>query len=503
MLRDPLEIGGTAIDFTGLQPTSNPVLVPPVEVPVAPAACVSGPGPDPTAGTLQFSAASYSIGEFAAATPTVTVTRSGGSSGAVTATFTTSDGTALAGADYTAVNVSVFFADGDATQRVVEVPIVVDAIVEPNKTVNLTLSQPGGCAALGAQTTAVLTILDDDKPPPLSLPTGIDTSFGSAGKATLERFGGDRSSMALQADGKIVMVGGTFVDFILARFNADGSIDRCFGIDGKVTTDMGSGLRQEEALAVAIQSDGKIIVVGYAAIDATPPAPNLPSTFAIARYNSDGTLDTGFGTGGRVSGNVNGLARTVAIQPDGKIVLAGDFEIELPDGTFASDIVVARFNANGSLDLPFGTSGTGHAAAQRRDRRQRHAAVRQQPAGVQPHRRRPLQRERYARCELRHRRQAHPGRRRGWRRAGAAARWQAGPGGNAGASDRSGQRAHLAGASQWRRQSGHGLRQRRRGEHGTERERFCRRHRPTAQWQARGGRHARLLVERELHRRAL
>ena len=362
MLRDPLEIGGTAIDFTGLQPTSNPVLVPPVEVPVAPAACVSGPGPDPAAGTLQFSAASYSIGEFAAATPTVTVTRSGGSSGAVTATFTTSDGTALAGADYTAVNVSVFFADGDATQRVVEVPIVVDAIVEPNKTVNLMLSQPGGCAALGAQTTAVLTILDDDKPPPISLPAGIDTGFGIAGKATLEGFGGDRSGMALQADGKIVMVGGTFVDFILARFNADGSIDRSFGIDGKVTTDMGSGLRQEEALAVAIQSDGKIIVVGYAAIDATPPAPNLPSTFAIARYNSDGTLDTGFGTGGRVSGNVNGLARTVAIQPDGKIVLAGDFEIELPDGTFASDIVVARFNANGSLDLPFGTSGTGQVA---------------------------------------------------------------------------------------------------------------------------------------------
>ena len=72
----------------------------------------------------------------------------------------------------------------------------------------------------------------------------------------------------------------------------------------------------------------------------------------IARVNSDGTLDTGFGTGGRVSGNVNGLARAVAIQPDGKIVLAGDFEIELANGTFASDIVVARFNAHGSLDLP-------------------------------------------------------------------------------------------------------------------------------------------------------
>ena len=125
---------------------------------------------------------------------------------------------------------------------------------------------------------------------------------------------------------------------------------------------MGSGLRQEEALAVAIQSDGKIVVVGQAAIDATPPAPDLPATFAIARYNSDGSLDTGFGTGGRVSGSVNGIARAVAIQPDGKIVLAGDFELELSNGVFASDIVVARFNANGSLDLPFGTSGTGQVA---------------------------------------------------------------------------------------------------------------------------------------------
>ena len=516
-LRDPLEIGGTTVSFTGLQPTADPLLQPPAEVPVAPAACVPGPGPDPAAGTLQFSAASYAIGEFAGATPTVRVTRSGGSRGAVTATFTTSDGSAVAGADYTAVNVSVFFADGDATPRAVEVPIVVDRIVEPDKTVNLTLSQPGGCAALGTQTTAVLTILDDDPPPLATIPTGIDNTFGTAGKATLERFGGDRSGMALQADGKIVMVGGTFVDFILARFNADGSVDRSFGIDGKVTTDMGSGLRQEEALAVAIQSDGKIVVVGQAAIDATPPAPDLPATFAIARYNSDGSLDAGFGTGGRVSGSVNGIARAVAIQPDGKIVLAGDFELELSNGVFVSDIVVARFNADGSLDLPFGTSGTGQvatdigggreqrpqpgAAAQRRDRRQRHAAVR--PAGVRPHRRRSLQRQRHARPELRQWRQADAGRSRRRPGAGAAGRRQAGAGGDDRASDRSGDGALRARASQWRRQPRPGLRQRRHGEHGTERERRCPRDRTAGRRQAGGRRHACVLAESELRRRAL
>ncbi len=200
-------------------------------------------------------------------------------------------------------------------------------------------------------------------PPPTSTATsGLDPTFGSAGKATLQAFGGDRSGMALQADGKIVMVGGTFTDFILARFNADGSIDRSFGIDGKVTTDMGSGLRQEEALAVAIQSDGKIVVAGYTAIDATPPAQDPSETFALARYNSDGNLDTSFGVGGRVSNNVNGRAQALAIQPDGKIVAAGEFNFDSTNGSDFADFTLARFNANGSLDLPFASSGTGQLA---------------------------------------------------------------------------------------------------------------------------------------------
>ncbi|HSW27801.1 MAG TPA: hypothetical protein VLJ62_33920, partial [Burkholderiaceae bacterium] len=150
--------------------------------------------------------------------------------------------------------------------------------------------------------------------------------------------------------------------FILARFNADGSIDRSFGIDGKVTTDMGSGLRQEEALAVAIQSDGKIVVAGHTAIDATPPARDPSPTFALARYNSDGSLDTTFGSGGKVSDNVNGQAYAVAIQGDGKIVVAGEFSFDSINGSDFSDFTVARFNPNGTLDLAFGGSGTGQVA---------------------------------------------------------------------------------------------------------------------------------------------
>jgi uncharacterized delta-60 repeat protein len=360
-VRDPAKASGGAMEFTGLLPVEDSLPVPPVPRPAP--GC--GTGPDAAAGVLQFSAPTYALLEarFGALNASgIFVTRTGGSQGAVSATFTAGGGTAVNGVHYTPLTTTVHFGDGDTEARLVKLELLQNTVNEPDTTLNLALSAPGGCATLGALATAVLTILDDDRMPPPPLPSGLDPTFGVGGKATLERFGGDRSGMALQADGKLVMVGGTFTDFILARFNADGSVDRSFGVEGKVTTDMGSGLRQEEALAVAIQPDGKIVVAGHTAIEAAPPARDLPSTFAVARYNSDGSLDTSFGTSGKVSGNVNGIARAVAIQPDGKIVLAGEFELRLSNGAFGSDFAVARFNTNGSLDLPFGSSGTGQVA---------------------------------------------------------------------------------------------------------------------------------------------
>ena len=367
-LRDPQKIGGQALRMTGLEATNNPLPLP-TEQP-APIACSTGP--DPAAGVLQFSAASYTALE---ATGTrgardITVTRTQGSKGAVSVNFSAGGGTAVSGVDYDAPAIRVRFSDGDTTPRRVSLNVLLsNSIVEPDKTVNLTLSNPGGCATLGQQSAALLTIKDDDRPPPPPPPSGLlDTTFGNAGKATsteingdrLTAFGGDRSAMALQADGKIVMVGGTFTDFILARFNADGSLDTDFGSGGgKVITDMGGGNRQEEALGVAIQPDGKIVVVGHTAIPTTPPNPILPPTFAIARYNANGSLDTSFGSGGKVSGNVNGIAYAVAIQGDGKIVVAGEVSFPTSGGQNFSDIVVARFNANGNLDTSFGADVTG------------------------------------------------------------------------------------------------------------------------------------------------
>ena len=158
-----MTVGGTTVTTTGLTPIATPLpLVEPVEPVAEPAPCVPGPGPDPAAGLIQFSAATFTQAE-ASTTPTIAVSRTGGSVGAVTATFSTGGGTAVAGVDYTATASTIYFADGDAAERNVEIPIIQDLLsAEPDKTVNLTLSQPGGCAALGSRTTAVLTIRDDD-----------------------------------------------------------------------------------------------------------------------------------------------------------------------------------------------------------------------------------------------------------------------------------------------------------------------------------------------------
>src|SRR5262245_62481629 len=132
---------------------------------------------------------------------------------------------------------------------------------------------------------------------------------------------------------------------------AAGDLDPTFGIGGMVTTDLGRST--DLANAVAAQTDGKLVVVGQTYKN------NDFSTedFAVARYNTDGTLDTTFGSRGRVRTDFPGLAAVpsaVVIQPDGKIVVAGG---AFPLFTFLGDFKLVRYNSNGSLDTSFGDGG--------------------------------------------------------------------------------------------------------------------------------------------------
>ena len=125
-----------------------------------------------------------------------------------------------------------------------------------------------------------------------------------------------------------------------------GDLDTSFGDDGKVITDFGDG--GEEATDVVLQPDGKIVVAGVAS------SFEIGGLFALARYLPNGTLDTTFGGDGRVTTDVGGgTAHAVALQPDGKIVLAG----VAPSPSTGSDFALARYLPNGTLDTTFGGDG--------------------------------------------------------------------------------------------------------------------------------------------------
>ena len=163
-------------------------------------------------------------------------------------------------------------------------------------------------------------------------------------------------AVAIQADGKIVAAGGgsipggVSVDFALARYNADGSLDPTFGAGGKVVTNL---YATEYANGVAIQADGKIIAVG-----ATTATSGLNGyEFAVARYNPNGSLDTSFGGVGYVITPFTSTldtAQSVLIQPDGKIVAAGVANAGSPS---TQDLALARYSPDGSLDASFDGDG--------------------------------------------------------------------------------------------------------------------------------------------------
>jgi uncharacterized delta-60 repeat protein len=198
-----------------------------------------------------------------------------------------------------------------------------------------------------------------------------DVTFGVGGKVTTDFYGLHENvgALAIQSDGKIVAAGlvyqsglATSSDFGLVRFNPNGSLDTAFGIDGKATTDfLGWG---DAARAVAIQSDGKTVAAGMMVVppSRTPYSGLRSGRGALVRYNNDGSLDTTFGTGGKVITEIMGTSEVnaLSIQSDGKIIAAGrslsvnDNFLPGPNG---ADFGLVRYNEDGSLDMTFGAQG--------------------------------------------------------------------------------------------------------------------------------------------------
>ncbi|MBS1793427.1 MAG: VCBS repeat-containing protein [Acidobacteria bacterium] len=181
-----------------------------------------------------------------------------------------------------------------------------------------------------------------------SVAGSLDKLFDADGRVTVSNGSSSLGrGIAVQPDGKIVVVGQSNFDFFVARLNPNGSLDTTFDGDGKVTTDFALG--PDDAMSVEILADGKILVSGSANLAATG------QDFAIARYNPNGSLDTTFDGDGKATVDFGSLtiesAMNILIQSDGKYVLAGRTI------SAGQDYAAARLNTNGSLDTSFDTDG--------------------------------------------------------------------------------------------------------------------------------------------------
>ena len=179
----------------------------------------------------------------------------------------------------------------------------------------------------------------------------LDKSFNGNGKVITAAapFDNKINALALQPDGKIIAAGysfdGKYSQFTLARYTQNGSTDLSFGLDGIVSFSIGENA---EARSILIQSDGKILVSGFS-------NNGNNNDFAIARLNSDGTLDQQFGENGisiTSFGTANSEITSSVLQPDGKIIVAGnstDHDL--------SNFALVRYSSNGTIDNSFGHNG--------------------------------------------------------------------------------------------------------------------------------------------------
>ena len=184
----------------------------------------------------------------------------------------------------------------------------------------------------------------------------LDPSFGNVGLMTTKVLQiNETNGVAVQPDGKVVLAGGSFTSVPvltmaisqLIRYTANGLLDASFDGDGIVTTAVGGTTIGNSSgfFDVLIQPDGKIVGAGSASSGGN-------QDFGIVRYNANGSLDTSFGTGGMTItgfGSSFELASGLAITPDGKLIVSGS--------DFSGNVLLARYNANGTLDTSFDGDG--------------------------------------------------------------------------------------------------------------------------------------------------
>ncbi|MGK4567771.1 hypothetical protein [Flavobacterium sp. 3HN19-14] len=204
----------------------------------------------------------------------------------------------------------------------------------------------------------------------------LDTAFGTNGKVTNDLFPLDSfgSKLTLLPDGKFVVTSAKTYNgdpnyyFGLRKYTADGQIDETFGTAGEVVTSFGNG--KSGPASIALQPDGKLLVAGKFLQSGM-------QQMAVARYNPDGALDTSFDGDGKVLTNFGGTtscnAMDVAIKPDGKIIVSGIVY------TLVRNFGVVQYNSNGSLDTSF--DGDGKATAAFADDYDNISAVTRQPDG--------------------------------------------------------------------------------------------------------------------------
>ncbi len=438
-LRDPAMMAGmpgVQVRMTGVEPA--PILgdVVPENADDTPA-CPAGPLPE--AGTLAFESLAYDERELPGGGARIAVVRSGGTSGPASVRLRTGSGSATPAFDYAAVDRRLVFREGE-TRRVVRIPILLDGTEEPAETVPLSLSEVRGCASLGLAE-ATLTILDDDRPPAPPLPSyrvggtvtglagsglvledrlrsitlpvaangsfffgsaylagtaydvqvrtppsgplqvctvtkgsgtvaaevndiavdcvtprpplGLDPTFGGGSGTVTSGPRGAVKALALQPDGRIVAAIGNAV----ARYRSDGTLDTSFGSGGSVADVLGPTTAGAEILDLALQPDGRIVVAGTARGNSVS---TLAYDFAAARLNADGSRDAGFNGGLPLQVDWIGApdrATRVLLQPDGRIVLTGTATTVYTPATDDAAFAAVRLMADGTLDTGFGAGG--------------------------------------------------------------------------------------------------------------------------------------------------